>query len=380
MKNISEKRIVLACQTSGYLLKDIANAFVEGGYSVTIMTSRQSQDTIKGFLPEDVRFCSVISYDKSSSLRRIYTWGVCALQMFFKILFRYRRSEILYVSNPPLSPLIPLFLSNHFSLLIWDIYPDVLVNQGVISKKNIIVKWWKSANRKVFGNANTVFTISTGMKESLSQYVTAEKIRVIPLWPDKSSLQIVNKEDNLFIKDNQLKDKFIVMYSGNLGNTHRMDVLVDVAKKITDEDVLFVLIGEGGKKKMIEERIKKEGVKNVRLLPYQPYEFLSHSLSAADIAVITLDTVSSHMSVPSKTFNMLSLGKPLMCIASPESELGNIVKTYGVGDVFEPEDIDAMAAFIMKLKQDKGERDKIVNNALKASEYFSVENAKQYVI
>ena len=74
----------------------------------------------------------------------------------------------------------------------------------------------------------------------LSQYVDADRIKVIPLWPDNTNLQRVDKERNLFIKQNKLEGKFIVMYSGNLGDTHRMDVLVDVAKRITDENIVFV--------------------------------------------------------------------------------------------------------------------------------------------
>jgi glycosyltransferase involved in cell wall biosynthesis len=286
---------------------------------------------------------------------------------------------VLYVSNPPLAPLLPLVLRNKFSVLIWDIYPDVLVNQHVISQTNIISKWWCIANKKVYKRAEHVYTISDGMKVCLSAYISNNRIKVIPLWPDNTNLHRVEKLDNLFIKNNQLEGKFVVMYSGNLGNTHRMDVLVDVAKRVNDDDIVFVLIGEGGKKKIIEQRVAEENVKNVLLLPYQPYEFLSHSLSAADIAVVTLDTESSAMSVPSKTFNMMSLGAPLMCIASPESELGNIVRRFQVGNIFQPDNIDGITEFVLKLKHDKALRSQYVDNSLRASREFSVENAKMFV-
>ena len=373
------KKVVLACQTCGYLLKDIANTYSEAGYGVTVMASRSSQKTIKEDLRKGIKLSSVISYNKSSLLKRILTWVVCTVQMWFKIIFTYRRCFALFVSNPPLAPLLPLVMRNKFSLLIWDIYPDVLVNQHVVSERNVIAKWWRKANKKVYKRAEHVFTISDGMKECLSQYVDADRIKVIPLWPDKTNLRRVKKQDNLFIKENHLEGKFVVMYSGNLGNTHRMDVLVDVAKRVNDDDIVFVLIGEGGKKKMIEQRIAEEGVKNVLLLPYQPYDFLSHSLSAADIAVITLDSVSSQMSVPSKTFNMMSLGAPLMCIASPESELGNIVRKYQVGEIFQPENIEGITEFVLKLKRDDALRRQYAENSLKASREFSVDNAKMFL-
>ncbi len=373
------KNLVIACQTCGYLLKDIANMYHSVGYDVTIITSRESQKNIKKSLQGDIKLSSVITYNKTSSLKRVFSWLWCAVQMFFIIGFRYRKHEVLYVSNPPFAPLLPLILRNKFSILIWDIYPDVLVNLHVIAKDSLLARWWSRSNKIVYAKADKVFTISEGMKECLNQYVRSDRINVIPLWPDKTNLIKIKKLDNLFIRENHLEGKFIVMYSGNLGNTHRMDVLIDVAQKISDNDIIFVLIGEGGKKKMIEERIREEKLKNVLLLPYQPYEFLSHSLSAADIAVITLDSLSSQMSVPSKTFNMLSLGAPLLCIASPDSELGSIVRKYEVGEIFQPEEIDKITDFVLKLKGDKIVRSKYGANSVNASKYFSVENAKGFV-
>lgn len=374
-----KKNIVIACQSCGYLLKDIANAYASAGYEVLCMISKDSQQRIKDSLLDGIKMKTVISYNRSSSFKRVFTWCVCALQMLFKIGLSHRKSHVLYVSNPPLAPLMPLVLRNKFSVLIWDIYPDVLVNQHVVSRDSFIAKWWGNANKKVYKRAEYVFTISDGMKECLCSYVNEDKIKVIPLWPDNANLHQVDKQNNLFIKENQLEGKFVVMYSGNMGDTHRLDVLLDVAKRVNDYDIMFVLIGEGGKKKMLEQRIAEEDVKNVLLLPYQPYDFLSHSLSAADIAVITLDSVSSQMSVPSKTFNMMSLGAPLLCIASPESELGNIVRKYQVGEIFQPEDIEGITEYVLKLKRDDALRRKYAENSLKASYEFSVENAKKFV-
>lgn len=373
------KKIVIACQTCGYLLKDTANAYVDAGYEVTLMTSHYSWEGIKDTINPSVKPSFVITYNRDSSIKRIVTWLVCYIQMAFKIRFSYRNHETLFVSNPPLAPLLPLLLHNSFSLLIWDIYPDVLVNQHVVSNDSIISKWWQKSNRKVYQKTKRIYTLSNGMRECLSRYAEEEKIKVIPLWPDNTNLQRIDKSQNLFIKDNRLEGKFIVMYSGNMGNTHRMDVLVDVAKNIQDKDIIFVLIGEGGKKKIIEQRISEECVDNILMLPYQPYNFLSHSLSAADIAVITLDTQSSSMSVPSKTLNMMSLGTPLLCIASPKSELGNIVRNYSVGDIFEPEDVTGITDFVLKLKINDSVRKQYAENSLKASKDFSPENAKMFI-
>ena len=371
-------KIVIACQTCGYLVKDIAKAYSEANYDVTIIASRVSQRIIKDSLHNNVGYRSVITYNRSSAIKRILTWGVCTIQMFLKIGFRYREWNVLYVSNPPLAPLLPLILRNKFSVLIWDIYPDVLVNQNVINNNNLIARLWRKANRSVYNNAEHIYTISDGMKKCLSQYVDESKIKVVPLWPD-GMMRRIDKSENLFIKEQKLEGKFVVMYSGNLGNTHRMDVLLDVAKLIHDEDFVFLLIGEGAKKRIIEERIGKEKIRNVRLLPFQPLEMLPYSLSAADIAVVTLDTNSSQMSVPSKTFNLMAVGVPLLCIASPDSELGNLVRKYEVGAIYPPESAVEMAEFVIHLKTEEQVKNRYRTNAMVAAQYFTSKNAKMFV-
>ena len=216
------------------------------------------------------------------------------------------------------------------------------------------------------------------MKKCLAKYVSAEKIKVVPLWPN-GQMHRVDEFENKFIKEKKLEGKFVVMYSGNLGITHRMDVLLDVAQLVHDEDIVFLIIGEGGKKKMIEERIEKEKIKNVRLLPYQPMDMLPHSLSAADIAVVTLDTSSSQMSVPSKTFNLMAVGAPLMCIASPDSELGNLVRKYDVGVIYSPEEYVEMAKFVFHLNADRQAKEHYRASAIAAAKNFTSENAKLFI-
>ena len=373
-----EKKLVIACQSCGYLIRDMIKAYTAIGYAVTLISSQESWDGIKRELPEGVRHRKVIAYDKSSTLKRLWTWSVCTLQMGWKILFHHRGEEVLYVSNPPTSPLLPVLLRNKFSVLIWDIYPDVLVSQGVTNDFSFITKWWTKKNKIVYSKAQHVFTISEGMKKCLAKYVSAEKIKVVPLWPN-GQMHRVDESENKFIKEHKLEGKFVVMYSGNLGITHRMDVLLDVAQLVHDEDIVFLIIGEGGKKKMIEERIEKEKIKNVRLLPYQPIDMLPHSLSAADIAVVTLDTSSSQMSVPSKTFNLMAVGAPLMCIASPDSELGNLVRKFDVGVIYSPEEYVEMAKFVIHLNADRHAKDHYRSNAIAAAKKFTSENAKMFV-
>ena len=362
-------KIVIINQTSGYLMRDICRAFKERYEDVVLIAS---------WPVDGVKTDRIAAYDKRSSSRRIWTWMLATIQIWWKLVVKYRDYELFIVSNPPTSSLLPLIVKNPFSFLIFDIYPDVLVSQGTMSGRNYLVRRWREANEKVYAKAKWVFTISEGMKKCLCQYVDAEKIKVVPLWPNNAQIHKIEKCDNQFIKEHHLEDKFIVLYSGNLGSTHRMDVLVDVAKIV--EDATFLIIGEGAKKKEIENRIDKEQCKNVMLLPRQPYELLSHSLSAADIAVVSLDMNASQMSVPSKAFNLMAVGAPIMGIASPDSELVKMIDKFEMGRTFSPDDIEEMAAFVREMKNNSILKNRLSHNALSASRYFTSDNARLFTV
>ena len=171
------------------------------------------------------------------------------MQALLFIIFKGRKADLFITTNPPLGVFIPYFCKNKYSLLIYDIYPDVLIEYKILSKESLITKFWEKTNKKIFANAQKVFTISDGMKNLISKYVDPDKIEIVPCWTDNTFLKPVPKEDNIFIKEQGVEGKFLVIYSGNLGFTHDIEVLVDLAERVKRENIFFFIIGEGDKKK-----------------------------------------------------------------------------------------------------------------------------------
>ena len=123
------------------------------------------------------------------------------------------------------------------------------------------------------------------------------------------------KEQNPFVKEHHLENKFVVMYSGNIGYTHSVECLIEVAKNMqTDNDVKFLMIGEGKKKTDLVAQAEELNLRNITFLPLQDFNVLPYSLASADLGIITLDENVSRVSVPSKTFNLMAVGVPLLVI------------------------------------------------------------------
>ena len=291
------------------------------------------------------------------------------------ILIKGRKADLFITTNPPLGVFLPCVVRNHFTLLVYDIYPDVIVEYGILSKDSLIVKSWERINEKVFSRADRVITIGRGMQERLSRYISSDKIEVIPCWTHSDFLFPVAKADNAFIKEHHLEGKFLVIYSGNLGVTHDIEVMIELAQRTRRDNLHFMIIGEGEKRKSLIRQVEERNLRNVTILPWQDVAMLPYSLSAADLAVVTLGKGASLLSVPSKLYDVMAVGSPLLAIAENDSEMKAIIDSYSIGASFPSVGVEDMLSFIYKVMDDKQYHATLRSNSLQASRDFTSANA-----
>lgn len=372
-----KKNVVLVNQSTGYLMIDIVNAYAAQYDQVALIAGsiKYSERSVADKVTVD----KIIAYDRNSAIRRVFTWLYGTMQILFKLLFKYRRYEVVYVTNPPMSYLLAYFIHRPYSIIVYDIYPEALKNIG-ITEHHPIYRLWAKWNKRLFAKAQKVITLSEGMGKVLELYVNRSQIKVIYNWSASEKLHPIGKETNPFVKQHGLENKFIVLYSGNIGYTHNVECLVDIAKCLKDDpSILFLIIGEGKKKEMIQDMVSKAQLTSFRFLTWQNKDVLPYSLSAADVAVITLNDDTAQVSVPSKTYNLLAVGAPLMCISPQNSELARLVSKFQNGSCFGKEDTENMAAYISKLKAHPEIRNELSVNSLQAAQSFTYQNAKEYV-
>lgn len=370
-------KIVFINQSTGYLMIDIVNAFASQCKETALIAGSIKEN--ERSLNSSTKVDKIVEYNRTSIFKRLLTWVWGTIQIYFKLLFKYRGWYVVYVTNPPLSYLLSLCLKNPFSIIVYDIYPDALTNIG-IKETNLLYRKWEKWNNKLFAKADKIFTLSDGMKKQLSLYINNDKIVSIPNWSASTKLHPIKKEDNIFIQNNNLIDKFIVMYSGNIGNTHNVEYIIEVAKKLKDNNnIQFLIIGEGGKKKILENKVAEYELSNCLFLTWQNVDMMPYSLASADIAIVTLNDDTASLSVPSKTYNLLAVGAPLLCIASEKTELHKLVSKYNNGKCFDKKDVEEMSKYILDIYNNSALKKELSDNSLRASELFTYKNAKIYV-
>lgn len=374
---MKEKEIVIINQDSGYLMIDIANAFVEKGYRVSLITGRLVKRNIP--LNESVKISKILKYNRKNTLMRLFSGSFASVQIVFLLWTKYRKKNLLIVSNPPVAPLIPLVTSNKFSLLIYDIFPDALINFKVFKKNSFLIQKWETLNKKIYNKAEKVFTITEGMKNVLTKYVDDKNIKVVPIWTDNNFLKPINKHLNPFVKKNGLEGKFTVLYSGSLGAASNTSVLVDIAEQVKDSNIQFVIIGEGTLKNKLFDKVKERSIQNCKFLPWQEVSDLPFSMASADLSVVSIGNNASKLAIPSKLFNYLSVGSPILCLSDRNSDVAKLVNRHVVGVNFEPKQISEIVSFINSISNDKLKLEQMRKNALTTSGLFTSENAYSFI-
>ena len=373
-----KKQIVFVNQSAGYLMIDIIDAFKDE-YEERILLTGFLNPRNK-ILDATVKVEKLIPYDRSSTFKRMFTWVGAFLKILFLIKFKYPKAHLFLVSNPPLTAWVPLFCKNSYDILIYDVYPDALVEFGYFKQDSWIIKKWENINRRMYAKARKISTITSGMKERIAKYVNKNKVNVVPIWTDNSFLKPIPKSENVFLKTHQIEDKFIVMYSGNMGKAHPVEILIELALQFQNNtEIFFLLIGGGDRYKEMEVLIAKNKLQNIKILPWQDTKTLPFTLSGADLALVTVGNEASNLSIPSKTYNLMSVGTPILCVAPQNSALARLVENEKMGEIFQNSDLQNIVDFIQKSMINFEFLNYYKRNALKASLNYTPCNTTKFI-
>ena len=344
-------------QSTSTLFRDVVDHFGQFGLDVKLLTGYLERG--KGYRPK-FRHIPGCKFKRAPIWSRLRTWGRFAIQAF-RAMVKHRDHFALLVSNPPLVPWIaPIarrLFGVRYGVLVYDVYPDIMVRMGMISGGGLIERFLRRLSAASLRNADCVITLGTRMRQTLLGHLPpgeAVDIHVIPNWADIDFIKPLSRQDNPFAREHGLVDKFVVMYSGAFGATHDIEGIIDAAEALRDlDDVRVVLIGGGTRQKQVRAYAQEKALPNLLLLPWQPVESIPYSLAAADCQIISLDAAYSGISVPSKSYSALAAGVAILAVSASDCELADLVRDYRCGICVRPRDNEALARAVRKLHADR---------------------------
>lgn len=375
---MTKRRLVIVNQAANYLTVGLANAFVAQAIDVTLMTGSVHEQGEA--LDPRVRRVALVRWRQRPAWRKGLAYVISLVQAWTSLITSYRGHEVLFVSIPPMAYLLSLVLPNRCSVLVWDVYPDIFKVTGM-SAQHVFYRLSAVLTRRAFARMRRILTITEPMRELLNNYTTPEKVTVTSIWSIFDGSERICPADNAFLQEaSYRRERFIVQYSGNIGVTHNVEALLDVAALLqSDSRFLVQIIGRGPREQVIRSAVEARELDNVEMLPFQSDERFIHSLSAADVGVVVLNPRVSRGSVPSKAYNLMAFGIPALYIAASDSELSRYATELGTGRCFDADEPIRMAEYIRELADHPQHYAAIRQRAREASMWFSRSNAERFV-
>ena len=347
-----------------YITDNIVHACADKGIEVDLYTPSPTRNVPDGSVWEREER----QMDGKLRIHRFHLYGegknpmLRALRYFLGevILLHYciwKKYDVAFVdSTPPIQglkmPLIKWLKRKPTIYNVQDIFPDSLVGTGLTHEGSLIWKIGRMVEKITYRYADKIIVISEDFKKNImAKGVPEDKIVVVYNWVDQNKVVDVPREKNkLFDAYGLERSKFYITYNGNIGLTQNMDMLLDVAKELQEEyeDIHFVLVGNGAYLDEVKRKVADQQLENVHLLPFQPYEDISHVFSLGDASLVISKPGVGANSVPSKTWSIMSASRPVLANFD-ENELKTIIENNHCGIFTKAGDKDAFKESILTL-------------------------------
>lgn len=291
---------------------------------------------------------------KAALLKRALAELLFTIRMFVAMLTKLRRGDVaLTVPAPFMLPYafaVAAKLKGARSVLIMhDLYPDVLVMAGLLKPQSIVAKAMRALNAPMFRALDAVVIIGRDTEKLLLRYrgMTSDKIRFIPNWATLARSVRAVDPDNPYRRP--LAARFVVGLSGNLGFTHDPVIVFEAARLLLhDKDIHFLLSGWGMGFDQLKAMQAEARLPNVTLVDRVEDDHLEAFLSAADVWIIPYRKNVAGVSVPSRFYNLLAIGRPVILVSEADAEAALTVIEHDVGWVVEPGNADALAKTVSR--------------------------------
>lgn len=336
------------------LLAELAEDLAAAGHDVSVVASRGRYEGGAPFAPRERRGGVAVtrslatSLGKGSAAARLTDYLSFALTGLSAVVVARRPDVLVALTTPPLLPAAAAAVARArgIPLVTWiqDVYPEVAGALGALAPDSAVYRGSQALMRRAHGTAARVVTLSAGMAARVrAQGAPEDRVRVIWNWADGERIFPVPAAANPFRQRHGLGERFVLLYSGNVGLAHDLSGLVEAMRRLEARCPRLVLLVVGAGGGLPEVRRRAAGLGNVRFLPRQPREELAESLSAADLHCVALRPGLEGLVVPSKLYGALAAGRPVLYLGPPGCEVARTVRELDAGWIVDQTDPAAIA-------------------------------------
>jgi glycosyltransferase involved in cell wall biosynthesis len=346
-------------------LTDLAESLAEQGHEVHVLCSRGGYKPGQPPLPSrevqngvEIRRVGATSLGRRSLWMRYADYFSFYALAAWKALALPRFDVVVTLTTPPLIGLVGTLLrrlrgSSH---VCWsmDLHPDASLALGMMSRANPVVRLLAWLGDAIVRSADRVVVLGAYMADRiLAKNVRPPRLVTIPVWSRRDEVVPLPREGHPLREALGLGDRFVAMYSGNLGLAHDFGDVLEAARRLRGrEDIVFLFVGDGPRLDEVLRAKQEDGLENVRLLGYFPREQLRDSLSLADVHLITLRREMTGIVVPGKLYGAMASGRPALFVGPEHCESADAVREAECGVSIRPGDVAGIVSTIERLAAD----------------------------
>lgn len=357
---------------TGVLMHDVAQGLAARGHAVTVLTTFPHYekfrvwDEYRGKLKArtrengiEVERLYVFANGKKHNMNfRLLSYLSFSALAGVRSLLTREQYDVILAPNGGFFTGLAAYLGGIFSRTpfvynVQDLYPETPAAQGQLTGKRAIAGL-ERIEKFMYARARHITVITPAFQKNLVQakHVPANQVSVIPNFVNTDFIRPLPR-DNAFTRENGLQDKFVVMYAGNLGYVYALDTLLDAAAELQHEpDMLFLIVGAGVTRAGLEARARELQLKNVRFMDFQPRAMLPLLRAAADVQLCLYRAGAARYSMPSKLYEIMASGRPVLVSAESDSDVANVIQETGCGVCVEPQNVQALVDALLQLKRD----------------------------
>lgn len=349
--------------STGYFVTHIAEGLSEH-YPVSAICSKPTyserhldvsfRETHRGV---DIKRVRSTRMNKDSMLGRAVNLLTFTLGAAWSFALSVRRGDlVICLTNPPPLPLliglIARFRGARSVMLVHDLYPEVLVATGHLTSDSLAYRLLYKVFATTYRLYDRIVVLGRDMQELVRRKIDGKGADpvIIPNWGDVDDIRPLQRPANPFAIAHGLEDQTVIQFSGNLGRTHDLETVVAVAETLKDEpDIVFLFAGYGGKARLIDNSAGGSRPSNILFVPRQPREMLGPMLACADATVIAFVDEMMGVSVPSRMYNIMAAGVPIIAMCDRRSELARTVEELDSGWVLGTGDEIGLTELVRKI-------------------------------
>jgi colanic acid biosynthesis glycosyl transferase WcaI len=298
------------------------------------------------------------SLGRKSTLARMTDYLSFYARAMLTALRLPRFDAVVTLTTPPIIGLIGTMLRKlkgtrhvYWSM---DLHPDASLALGRMSDRNPVVAGLAGLSDAVYRQADKVVVLGPYMADRIAaKGVRRDRLVTIPVWSRRDEIYPLARRGHPLRAELGLADRFVAMYSGNLGLAHAFEEFLDAARRLRDRpEIVFLFVGDGPRLASVRAVQEREGLGNVRFLDYFPRAQLHASLSLADVHLISMRREMTGIVVPGKLYGAMASGRPTLFVGPEHCESADTIRQAECGLTVRQGDVDSLVEALSLLAAD----------------------------